>query len=416
VPFAARLPRSLWAGPATRRPPPLPTVAERSRTPGGPISVFVHLARGFGATQWQAKWQRGEIIGLNDRLPYGFFWAEEYGCVVEYSQDGREGPFGGALRMGIRFLLGFDLVHAWRNRCGIYAADVVWTGTESQHLAVLLLLRWPRRDRRPKVIAQSIWLFDTWPRLPAPKRWLYHRLITDAAALTVHSGEGLRVARGLFPRQRAMFMPYGIGGDAMVPPVRRQAHRPIRVLSAGNDRHRDWATLIAALGGWAGAELRIVAPRLPGGLMLGGNAALVHPKTNDAYLELYRWADVVALALFPNMHGSGITVIEEATVLGVPVVTSDVGGLKGYFPDELRYVPPADPAAIREAIAALADDDEGRLRMVKRAQRRMVEAGLTSRVFAQRHAELSRELLRGEIAAPGGESSPAAAAASLGPR
>ena len=259
-----------------------------------PIRVFVHLARGFGATQWQAKWNRGEIIGLNERLPYGYFWAQEDGCVIEYSEDRREGPFGAAFRLGVRLLLGFDFIHAWRNRRSIYAAETVWTGTESQYLAILLLLRCLSRRYRPKVIAQSVWLFDSWPRLSTLKRWLYGRLIAEAAMLTVYSEEGLKVARALFPRQRSMFMPYGIRADDMVLRGQRMARRPIRVLSAGSDRHRDWATLVAALRDWPDAELRIIAPRLPRGLKLGANASLVHPKTNDEYIELYRWADVVA--------------------------------------------------------------------------------------------------------------------------
>jgi glycosyltransferase involved in cell wall biosynthesis len=359
-----------------------------------PIRGFVHLARGFGAAQWQAKWDRGEIIGLNERLPYGYFWAQQDGCLIEYSEDHPEGLLGAAFRLGVRLLLGFDFVHAWRNRHGIYAAEIVWTGTESQYLAILLLLRTVGRRHRPEVIAQSVWLFDSWPRLSTLKRWLYRRLIADAAVLTVHSEEGLKVARALFPRQRSMFMPYGIRADDMVSPKQRIAHRLIRVLSAGSDRHRDWATLVAALRDRPDAELRIVAPRLPAGLKLGANVSLVHPKTNQEYIDLYRWADVVALALNPNLHGSGITVIEEATVRGVPVVVTDIGGLRGYFSDqEVRYVPAGDPAAMHEAIVALADDDDARVRMVERAQRRMLEAGLTSRGFAQRHAELSRQLL-----------------------
>lgn len=358
-----------------------------------PIRVFVHLAHGFGASKWRAKWERGEIIGLNECLPYGFFWARDHGCVVEYSQDRREGPLGVGLRLGVRLLLGFDLVHAWRNRHRIYAADIVWTGTESQHLAVLLLLRWRGRGHRPEVIAQSIWLFDTLPRLALPWRILYRRLIGRAAALTVHSEEGLEVTRGLFPRQRALFIPFGIAADNMVPPSKVTAHKVIRVLSAGSDRSRDWATLVAALRDRPGVELRIVAPRLPARLKLGANVSLVHPKTNDDYLALYRWADVVALSLTLNRHSSGITVIEEAVVLGVPVVASDIGGLRGYFSDrEIRYVPASDPDAMREAIEAVAKDEKS-VQMAERAQRRMVEAGLTSREFARRYAQLSRELL-----------------------
>jgi hypothetical protein len=63
---------------------------------------------------------------------------------------------------------------------------------------------------------------------------------------------------------------------------------------------------------------------------------------------------------------------------------------------------------MRAAIKAVAGDANSP-RMVERAQRRMVEAGLTSRDFARRHAQLSRELLDGAVptvtagAAIGGE-------------
>jgi len=358
-----------------------------------PMRVFVHLAYGFGAAQWQAKWERGEIIGLNERLPYGYFWADEHGCAVKYSEDHRENIFNRLLRLGVRWVLGFDFVHAWRNRRGIRAAEVVWTHTESQHLAVLLL-RGRGGCRRPKIIAQSVWLFDAWRRLSPAKRWLYRRLIAEADLLTVHSPENLQRARALFPKRRSVMIPFGIPVERMTPRARRAVHRPIRVLSLGNDRHRDWATLVAAVCDWPEVEVRIVAPRLPHGLAESANVALVHPATNAELARLYDWADIVALALTPNLHASGITVIEEATVFGVPVICTDTGGLKSYFSDaELRYVPPGNPAAMRQAIGALAADDATRGQMVERARQRMIDDGLTSRDYARRHAELSRQLL-----------------------
>jgi len=57
-------------------------------------------------------------------------------------------------------------------------------------------------------------------------------------------------------------------------------------------------------------------------------------------------------------------------------------------------VPAGQAPSLRAAIAALAADDDERCRMVERAQQRMSAAGLTSRRYGQRHAELSRELLR----------------------
>jgi glycosyltransferase involved in cell wall biosynthesis len=363
--------------------------------PDRPIRVFVHLARGFGGDQWAAKWRRGEIVGLNDSLPYGYFHAAEHGCTVEYSQDDPEGIFGRMLRLGLRALLGFDFVHAWRNRQGIRAAEVVWTHTESQHLAVLLLLRGSKGPQRPKVIAQSIWLFDSWSRLWPPKRWLFASLIADADVLTTHSPENLKRARALFPRQRCQLVPYGIKADRMIRWQHRRPHQPLRVLSLGSDRHRDWSTLVEAISAWPECELRIAAPRLPRALTWAGNVTLVHPKTHDELTALYEWADLVALALKPNLHASGITVVEEATVFGLPVVCTNVGGLTAYFGDrEVRYVPPGQLAALREALATLASDPTQCCRMVEQAQRRMLDAGLTSSAFARRHAELSRELVR----------------------
>ena len=155
------------------------------------IRVFVHLAHGFGAQTWYTRWCRGEIIGLNERLPYGYFRAEQDGCDIEYSEDKEERLFGKAVRLSVRLLLGFDFVHAWRNRDRIGHAEIVWTHTESQSLAVLLLLRIWRNPRRPKVIAQSVWLFDRWHNLSPLKRRMYWRLLSRADILTVLSLENL---------------------------------------------------------------------------------------------------------------------------------------------------------------------------------------------------------------------------------
>src|SRR4051812_41059787 len=103
------------------------------------MKVFVHLAHGFGARSWNEKFLKGQIIGINEPFAYGYHRASKYGCHVQYSEDKAENVLERYLRLGLRFLLKFDLVHAWRNRHGIYASDVVWTHTESQHAAILLL-------------------------------------------------------------------------------------------------------------------------------------------------------------------------------------------------------------------------------------------------------------------------------------
>ena len=106
------------------------------------------------------------------------------------------------------------------------------------------------------------------------------------------------------------------------------------------------------------------------------------------------------MPLKPNLHASGITVIFEAVVLGIPIVCTDAGGLRDYFPGgEICLVPPGDPRALREAVRALAGDLERRLAMTVAAQRRVVSAGLTTQGYANGFRDLSTLLLAPRTAA-----------------
>jgi glycosyltransferase involved in cell wall biosynthesis len=317
------------------------------------------------------------------------------GCSVTHSQDKKEFVLEKLFRLGIRVLLGFDLVHAWRNLDNIRKADVVWTHTESQFLAILLLLRNMPRDRRPKLIAQSVWLFDQWYKFPVLKRWLLSKLMRQADILTVLSSENLAVAKRLFPEVRSELVLFGITADRNVEPSLRAPKKRLNIASLGNDVHRDWDLLIGAVANQPGWSLRIASQKIkPSAIGDATNVEIVSLRTNDEIFALYRWADVLALAIKPNLHASGITVIEEAAVLGVPVICSDIGGLRAYFSDaEVRFVPPQDVNALRSAIQELTNDPALRLALAQKAQARMGPADLSSESFVRRHVEMSRELL-----------------------
>ena len=236
------------------------------------------------------------------------------------------------VRRSMRRLLGCDLVHAWRNKKQLLAADVVWTHTELEHLAVLALWQFRRRQRRPRLIAQSVWLFDRWHTLSKLRRWLYRHLLRQADVLTVHSTENLKVVRKLFPQVRSELVPFGINSDVIVQPVRRTAHNPVRIVSLGSDIHRDWKTLIAAVESWPGCQLRIASKSVPRRLIAHSrNVQVSMPRSAREVAELYTWADLAVVSLMPNLHASGLTVIFEAVLYGLPVVCTDTGGIRGYF-------------------------------------------------------------------------------------
>jgi hypothetical protein len=172
-----------------------------------PIRVFVHLAREFDADKWEKSWAEGKIIGINERMPYGYFRAAEDGCNVSYSKDKTRNKLERLISAFASSVIGVDIVHAWRNRKEIYAADVVWTHTELQSLAVLLFFEILFWKPRPKLIAQSVWLMDRWPGLGSPRRWLVSHLLAKADILTFLSPENRKAAENSFQKFAANLSP-----------------------------------------------------------------------------------------------------------------------------------------------------------------------------------------------------------------
>ena len=359
------------------------------------IKVFVHLVHGFGAARWSKAWAKGEMPGILDKLPYGYYHAADDQYDIEYSEDANESKVTRFIRLALRRALGFDLLHAWRNRVGLNESDIVWTHTELEHLGALLLWWLTKPVPRPRLIAQSVWLYDRWYEYSAPKRWLYETLLSKADVLTVLSPDNLVRARELFPNRPVEFVRFGIDSGAITPAVKRLRHKPLRVLSLGRDMHRDWDTLIQAIKPCGDWHLRIAAtqntPRLR---ERTGTIELVKAITAREVFDLYAWADIVVLPLRANMHASGITVLAEAALSGVPVIASDTGGLRSYFSGrEVKYVPVGDFLALRHAIRALADDDNLRFRLACAAQERILSDDLSSKAYAMRHREISNRIL-----------------------
>jgi len=292
-------------------------------------------------------------------------------------------------------MIGFDLIHAWRNRSGLFGADIVWTHTEIENLAVLLLFWLCYWGPRPKVIANCVWLFDRWSTLSWPRRCIYRELLRRADVVTTFSPDNIQVAKSLLRDTRCEWIKWGATIEDLKKPLRKAMHSPLRIASLGSDIHRDWKTVITAFGNRERYRVEIGSRRINPKLLVGINNVTVRTvATADEVKALYEWADIVIVSLKPNLHASGITVILEAIILSVPVVCTDSGGLRAYFSSsEISYVPAYAPIAMRVAVDELAHADERRWDMVIRAERRLLSASLTAKGFAERHRQLSEELL-----------------------
>jgi len=357
-----------------------------------PISVFVHLARNKDADEWRAAKRSGKLVGFNEDTPYGYGRAEQMGCRVVFSRSAPERLPAKLVRFAVRAIAGFDFVHALRQGRRLTEADIIWTHTESQYLAVAAVLL--LNGAKTKLLGQTVWMMDRWRSYDPLRRWFYRRLARRVDVLTFHSPANLAMASKLFPDQRTVLVRYGVTTDFSVAPRQRSAS-PIRVLAVGNDGDRDWPTLIAALRDRSDMSLLILSGALSPRLARGArNVVIRRAQTQDELLQAFAEATVVCVPLRANLHASGITVIEEAALAGVPIVATDVGGLDAYFPrDEIRYAPPGDVDALRQAILAVATNAAEACAQARRAQQRMIDGRLGADAYIRAHVELSKEVL-----------------------
>jgi hypothetical protein len=351
--------------------------------------VHVHLF--YGADP--RRYRKGENIGSL----YGYHHAESAEFALNYAQDASESTPMRFLRRGLKAAFGFDFIHAWRNRGAILQSDVIWTHTEQEHLAValVLLMHAKKGGARPLLLAQSVWLLDRWPGYGALRRALYRRLLSRADLLTTLASENAALCGEYFGRE-ARHVLYGLNTNDF--PVREPSdwkpHTPVRVAAIGNDRDRDWTTLVGALGGDSRYHVRIATRRRMPASARAENVEIVRVSGIQQQHALYDWADLIVVPLRPNTHASGITVMLEAAALGKPMIVTKVGALEDYFDEKAAfYVEPFNTQQLREAVNALAADPARTLEQAREACEQLRTRDLTTQHFARQHAQLTREML-----------------------
>lgn len=355
--------------------------------------AFVLLPGFVDITDWRDKFRAGKEPDLS---PYGYHHAERFGYEVVFSgKSSSTTKLADLIARIAERAFGFDFMHVWQNAEAIKSSrpDVVWTHTENEFLGVLLMRRLGVIGKVP-VIAQSVWLVDRWSQLSGLRQRLFGWLLRQADVCTFLSISNHASACSLGWSSRLEVIDFGISLDSfpLLEPLLRAEADPIRVLALGNDRHRDWITLHAALGNNSRFDVRIASKTYPKALACGN--IHVGSYTQQGLLELYRWADVVVLPLMHNLHASGITVALEATAMGKPLIATDAGGLKHYFTaDELWYVPIEDATELERQVIRVASCSALAEKKVRAAQQTLVRRDFSTRGYAKRHAELSDSLL-----------------------
>ncbi|MEX3632870.1 glycosyltransferase family 4 protein [Paraburkholderia sp. BR14320] len=357
------------------------------------MSTKVHVHLFYGADP--RFYRKGDDIGCL----YGYHHAESEAFELTYSQDARESRPVRLVRRALKAALGFDFIHTWRNRTEMLRSDVIWTHTEQEWLsAALMLLLCGRKagpGGSPLLLAQSVWLLDKWPSYGIVRSWLYRKLMTRADRLTTLASANAELCQDYFHRDATPLL-YGLNTrDFPVnAPTQWAPRTPLRIAAIGNDRDRDWETLIKAFGNDPRYTVKLATRRRIPASLRASNVEIALFSGIKKQHELYDWADVIVVPLRPNSHASGITVMLEAAAVGKPMVATDVGALRDYFPaDEAAYVPPFNPEALRAAVERLAAEPAEALRQAQAAAAGLLARDLTTEHYAMQHVRITREML-----------------------
>ena len=358
------------------------------------MSTKVHVHLFYGADP--RFYRPGDDIGCL----YGYHHAQSDAFALTYSQDARESKPVRLLRRGLKAALGFDFIHTWRNRAEMLRSDVIWTHTEQEWLSAALMLLLSGRkagaDAGPLLLAQSVWLLDKWPSYGILRSWLYRKLMTRADQLTTLASENAELCQRYFERDaKPLFYGLNTQDFPVKAPTEWKPHTPIRIAAIGNDRDRDWETLIKAFGHDTRYTVKLATRRRIPASLRAPNVEIALFSGIKKQHELYDWADVIVVPLRPNSHASGITVMLEAAAVGKPMVVTNVGALQDYFPaGEAAYIPPFNPQALREAVDQLAASPVDALRQAQAAAAGLLARDLTTQNYAMQHVRITQEMLR----------------------
>ncbi len=358
-------------------------------TKSSALDVFVLLARNLDAHNWSV----GNEIGVfPDKTPYGFHNAESMSCKVTYSAPTKLNLIGRLFR----FVFKCDILHVMANWRRLRNADIVWTMTETEFLALRILERMSFSPRKP-LVGQVIWLLSDWKTYSAVRRWCVTKLLRDTSVLTVHSKSNLPILRAVVPEADVRFLSFGVSIESfpLTPPTGGSDLGPIRIFAPGGDKTRDWQNLFEAFGNDSRFDVVVAIRHLKGDhVSKYSNFRDAESRTVEGFREEYYRADFILVPMISNPY-SGITVALEATSSGAAIICSNTGGVPSYFDaTEVLFVPPGDPVAMRNA--ALSMNAQQRREMAGRAQQRFVRDEYTSKAMAKRYVELSQEIVGAE--------------------
>jgi glycosyltransferase involved in cell wall biosynthesis len=337
------------------------------------VRLHLEYAHTLDAVQWQTQHAAGLVP---DRFPYGLDWLERHGFEL-YASPPADGVAAFLDGVGRRATGGFEFVEAMRSRAR-RSCDAALCWDERTGVPAALRSRLPGE---PDAVFGVIWWTEPDAPIGRRGRMLAKKALQKAAGVWAMSTAQLGVLERDWgvDAQRLHLLHMGIDADFWHANEARQ--EPNLVVGAGNDRHRDHPLLVEAM-----TRLRRRRPEVRLELVTHQRVSVLpelgkrHPHlTHPEMRELYGRASVVAVALKPNFHLSGLSVMLEAMACSCPVVVTDSPGLSDYLRNGETglVVPVGNAEALAKAVEELLVDPD-RARALAEAGREFVSAFSTT--------------------------------------
>ncbi|WP_374939129.1 glycosyltransferase family 4 protein [Microbacterium sp. AK009] len=299
----------------------------------------MHYSSPRQADEWEARHAAGEVPG---RWLYG---------LDRLADDERIGE------------LSVGYLDDWSMRRRLRAAQLLLTSPPRLRSDSPVHLTWDERNALKLITAQRepgahwtglIWLTDDVARAPKSRRVrIRNRLLRGISGAWVLSSGQLEVARDLLGSDIPVrLVRFGIDTDFFQLPTAGSPPRKL-IVSFGNDRDRDTATLYEAMELVARYDpLAEIVVQTNSNLPVPDGVRRIDRVPHPELRDMYQRASVVVLPTVYNLHFSGMTAALEAMACGAVPVVSDTPGVLDYVRDQVDgfVVPVGDANAIAQTV------------------------------------------------------------------
>ncbi|HEU4325445.1 MAG TPA: glycosyltransferase family 4 protein [Roseiflexaceae bacterium] len=314
--------------------------------------------------------------------------------LIDYAEARRTGGMLGRL---IERALGRTALLAWAcfRRRGAYRA--IFTDGEQVGIPLALLLKLAPPGRRPRhlMIAHVL---SVKKKLPFFDLLRVQRQIDRILVYATHQ-RTFALRRWRLPEQQVVWTPFMVDTHFFAPEAARPQPTERPQICAVGLEMRDYPTLLRAADGLpAQVVIAAASPWSKRNDSTGGHTipANVTVRRFSQYelRQLYADCRLAVMPLYDVDFQAGVTAILEAMAMGRVVICTRTPGQTDVVVDGETglYVPPGDPAALREAIERLLADPALAERMGQ-AGRRRVEQLMSLDRYAERLGGLVRETL-----------------------